>query len=536
LAEQQMTNALHCICNNCPPLRHMMTKQIAVLEQHPGIALLAAGGLSATGFQPLGLWPVTLFTFALLIHLMAKCKSGRKAFLLGWLFGFAQLSVGLFWMAHAFTYQDAMPHWLGWFASPLLSLYLAIYPGIAAWLAWRFGRRDMAMIVILLAATWIVTEWLRGTMLTGFPWNPLIAAFTDVSVITQVIGTYGAGGIVILASGALLHCMYRKWHNALKLFILPLLALLAVIPGYIIGQQNEMTLLLHVVQPNIGQKDKYRPGYEGQNFAKLAAMTKAGAKNRARLILWPEAAVPYQLTEEADKRALIASVMEPGDILLTGADTIFKTRKQRGNMIETEWIGAANSAYALDHKGRILWRYDKAHLVPFGEYLPMRQWLEPLGLTRLVPGDLDFWPGPGPRSHYVPELGKIGTQICYEIIFSGALVDRDDRPLFIFNPSNDAWYGSWNQPQFLAQARLRAIEEGLPIIRSTPTGISAVIDANGHVVAQIAPNKPGFVQAELPMANPPTLFARFGNILPLGFAVLLMGFAFLPLAQRQTSR
>ena len=183
-----------------------------------------------------------------------------------------------------------------------------------------------------------------------------------------------------------------------------------------------------------------------------------------------------------------------------------------------------------------MWRYDKAHLVPFGEYLPLRELLKPIGLARLVPGDLDFWPGRGPRSDILEGIGKVGTQICYEIIFSGEVTDRANRPDLIFNPSNDAWYGAWQPPQHLAQARLRAMEEGLPVIRSTPTGISAVIDAHGRVIGALAHQQPGYIQGELPTARAPTLFARYGNILPIGFALLLIAMSLLPLARSRNSR
>ena len=170
-------------------------------------------------------------------------------------------------------------------------------------------------------------------------------------------------------------------------------------------------------------------------------------------------------------------------------------------------------------------RYDKAHLVPYGEYLPMRPILSAIGLSRLAPGDIDFWPGPGPHTLDLGRFGKAGLQVCYEIIFSGQVVDAKHRPDFIFNPSNDAWFGGWGPPQHLAQARLRAIEEGLPVIRSTPTGISAVIDADGRILDSIPMHQAGRIDTVVPPAHAPTLFARYGNNLPVGFALLLLAAA-----------
>ena len=191
---------------------------------------------------------------------------------------------------------------------------------------------------------------------------------------------------------------------------------------------------------------------------------------------------------------------------------------------------ATNSVFAISPGTEITGRYDKAHLVPYGEYLPMRNILEPIGLSRLVPGDADFWPGPGPQSLTLPANPgrpalKMGIQICYEIIFSGHVIDPANRPDFLFNPSNDAWFGSWGPVQHLAQARLRALEEGVPIIRSTPTGVSAIVDARGHVVHALGLNRAGFLDAGLPPALPPTLFARLGNWAPGLLMLMLLGAA-----------
>jgi apolipoprotein N-acyltransferase len=229
---------------------------------------------------------------------------------------------------------------------------------------------------------------------------------------------------------------------------------------------------------------------------------------------------------------MLSQLMNPADILLTGADRLeFDSKGQL--------VGARNSVHVMTGTGNLLGHYDKAHLVPFGEYLALRWLLEPLGATRLVPGTIDFWSGPGPRTLDLPFDGrrvKVGMQICYEMIFSGKVTDRANRPDFIFNPSNDAWFGHWGPPQHLAQARLRAIEEGLPVVRSTPTGISAVIDADGRIVKSLPPGIAGRIDAQLPLAKSPTLFASFGNILPLGFALLLLVCALLPLARTRLSR
>jgi apolipoprotein N-acyltransferase len=171
--------------------------------------------------------------------------------------------------------------------------------------------------------------------------------------------------------------------------------------------------------------------------------------------------------------------------------------------------------------------------VPYGEYLPLRPLLEPLGLSRLVAGTIDFIPGPGPRTLDLGVHGRAGIQICYEIVFSGDVVDRRDRPDYIFNPSNDGWFGAFGPPQHLAQARMRAIEEGLPVLRATTTGISAVIDPRGVVRDHLPQHVAGRIDGLVPPALPPTPFARLGHWLTLGWAMLFIGLAFVALPRRR---
>jgi apolipoprotein N-acyltransferase len=234
--------------------------------------------------------------------------------------------------------------------------------------------------------------------------------------------------------------------------------------------------------------------------------------------LWPEAATPDFLSYEGAARRRLARLIGPRDLLLLGGVEPLFDASGRG-------VAAYNSLYALGPDARLAGRYDKAHLVPYGEYLPMRPLLSAIGLSRLAPGDLDFLGGPGPRTLDLGRFGRAGIQVCYEMVFSGQVVDRANRPDFIFNPSNDAWFGAWGPPQHLAQARLRAIEEGLPVVRATPTGISAVVDSGGRLLNSLPLGAAGAIDARLPAAAPPTLFARFGNALPFAFALLLVAAA-----------
>ncbi len=537
-------------------------KFLEILKSYPAWIALAAGAISATGFAPLGIWPLTVLMLAVLLHLVAGATTRAKAFRTGWLFGLGHFCVGLNWIAGAFRYQDAMPVWLGWIAVAALSLYVALYPALAAlgayWLGdWvrKSGRNATIPFALGFAGFWTITEWLRAWLFTGFAWNPLSAVQLDSigAWALPAIGAYGVSALVIIFAAVVWGLLAGILAGQGKVITARVFDLVLLGGGcallWFIGSSAPVPAskiaapTLTIVQPNIGQQDKDEPDYYHVNFAKLAQFSRPLPGQGPRLLLWPEAAVPDYLEDgypfrfyqfqagesAAGARAQLASLMGPGDILLTGSNRLVIDKKG-------QLIAARNSMSAMDERGRFLGHYNKSHLVPYGEYLALRWLLEPLGATRLVPGDLDFIPGPGPQTMTLPGFGKVGIQICYEIIFSGEVIDPLNRPDFVFNPSNDAWYGSWGSPQFVAQARLRAIEEGLPVVRSTPTGISAIIDAQGRVTHALPLKAAGRIDAKLPPAHEPTLFARFGNLLSLAFAALLLITAVLPVALRRTSR
>lgn len=392
-----------------------------------------SGAASAFAFEPTALWPLLPVAFAILCEFIDRSKSLSRALLIGWAFGLGQFIVGLNWIATAFTYQAAMPPWLGWIAVVLLSLYLAIYPALATGLAWRFGRDDRVVLVTVLGGAWAITEWLRGTMFTGFPWNPAAAALAPTPLIgvTPLIGTYGLSGLVVLLGGAIWLEYYRKWLPLLV--IVGISALLWVLPSSSVPPDPLAVMNIRVVQPNIGQEDKWRPGFEEEAARRLAILSGQPA-SEPRLLLWPEAAVTDPLVDARTdqhqafaefQRTRAASLLGPNDRLLTGGIAI----ESRDGVHVT---GAANSIFAIAPGGKLIGRYDKAHLVPYGEYLPMRPLLSAIGLSRLAPGDVDFTSGPGPRTIDIDsQWGKVGLQLCYEIIFSGQVVDRTHRPAFI---------------------------------------------------------------------------------------------------------
>ena len=489
----------------------------------PLLICLLAGLVSACGFEPLGLWPALLAALVVLLGLVVRAPTLRSALARGWWFGVGHFTLGLNWIATSFTYQANMPAWLGWIAVVLLALYLAVYPAIAAGLAWRHGRSDPAKFVLIFAAAWTLSEWLRAALFTGFAWNPLGVALlpTSVARLAAWVGTYGLSAVALLIAGAVALLLVRERRAALLLLgaIGGATLLAAALAG---GAPQPRPIALRIVQPNIGQEDKWQEGSAERHLQRLALMSGYPG-DEPRLLLWPEAAVtspledgrpdPFYRARALQLQRALARLLGPRDLLLTGGVTLRSTDG-------IDATSATNSIFAIGRAG-VIARYDKAHLVPYGEYLPMRPFLSALGLSRLAPGDVDFDPGPGPQTIALPLVGKVGFQLCYEIIFSGEVVERGNRPAFLFNPSNDAWFGGWGPPQHIAQARLRAIEEGLPVLRSTPTGISAVIDADGRLLNSLGWRQAGVIDTLLPAPRPPTLFARFGNVLPLLLALLL---------------
>lgn len=515
-----------------------MNRALDLFRNHPRLAALLCGALAATGFEPLHLAPLALLGMAGLIDLTGRATTWKQAAVLGWLFGVGHFSIGSGWIATAFTYQAAMPAWLGWIAVVLLSLYLAVYPMLAAIGAWALGRGRGWTLALAFSGCWIVSEWLRSWVFTGFAWNPLgalaLGTFSrpGLAAVLPFTGTYALSGVVAFMAGIVLLGLRmgrRDWRGWLAVAApLALLAApslrLAPAPAAPSAAGPAYTL----VQPWIPQEELNDPAMFPRNFARLADLSAPLKPGEQRLLLWPESGVPDYLREGypeayyldnfgADPvvaRTRLGRVAGPGGLLLTGATDL--------EVRDFTVVGARNAVTVIDAGGSLVGSYSKAHLVPYGEYLPMRALLTPLGLSRLVPGSIDFWPGPGPQTIDLGQWGRVGVQICYEIVFSGQVVDRADRPAFLFNPSNDGWFGAWGPPQHLAQARMRAIEEGLPVLRATTTGISAVIEPSGVVRSFVARHQAGRIDGAIPAAREPTLFSRLGNMLGLLWAAAFL--------------
>lgn len=514
----------------------------ALVHRFPALTAIALGLIAACAYPPLHLWPLGLAALAGFVWLIYTAENWKQVAARGWLFGWAHLTLANNWIATAFTHQAKMPEVLGWAAVPLLCIYLAIYPMLAAVAAHLLARKrtNFTAFLLVFAGAWTLTEWLRSWVFTGYPWPPLglmlLGTWNDpglAGIWLPWMGTYALSGITLFLAGLLLFSVVQRQWLALLPLALSVTGLMLA-PG---AKTPDSTLRYTLVQPYIPQSEINDPSKFEEQFERLARLTGKGTAE-PRIVLWPESGVPdyledgyperyyYAMTANGDPdyaRRRIGRVIGPQAMLLTGVVNLnIGTLPDGPNKGRPGAVSARNSVMALDGSGRIRGGYDKAHLVPYGEYLPMRPILEPLGLSRLVAGSIDYLPGPGPRTLDLGRYGKAGVMICYEIVFSGHVASRTNRPDYIFNPSNDGWFGTWGPPQHLAQARMRAIEEGLPVLRSTTTGISAVIDANGVVRGAVGMGKADKLEGLVPEAKPPTLFAQWGHALTLAWAALFL--------------
>jgi apolipoprotein N-acyltransferase len=490
------------------------------------IALLA-GALSTLAMAPFNAWPVLFLAFPVVVWLIDGAGAGRlrgvpAAAMAGWWFGLGYFVPGLYWIGNAFLVDAPTFAWLLPFAILGLPAYLALFTALGFGLARLLWTGD-ASRVISLAASLTLSEWLRGHALTGFPWNTFGYALTEPLALAQTASLIGLWGmtflaVAIFASPAVLIDGVSRGR---KPWIAPAMALAVLLAMAIFGavrlHMQPTALLanvrLRIMQPNLQQDVKFNYSAKAEVMKKYLALSDRASGPQStgvrdvNILIWPESAFPFFLTHEADAMAQIADLLPKGTVLITGSvrapDVPPGTRVTR----------AYNSIYVIDHDGSVLSVYDKLHLVPFGEFLPFQEFLEKIGLEQLTRVQGGFIAGTRRRTLEIPGAPRALPLICYEIIFPGNLVNRNDRPGWIVNLTNDGWFGNSTGPyQHLQQARLRAIEQGLPVVRAANTGISAVIDPLGRTVARLGLGLEGVLDSGLPSATPPTIYARAGDI------------------------
>jgi apolipoprotein N-acyltransferase len=494
-----------------------------------------AGALSVLAMAPFNAWPVLFITFPVMVWLIDGAGAGRwrgvpAAAVAGWWFGLGYFVLGLYWIGYAFLVDASTFAWLMPFAVLGLPAYLALFTALGFALARLIWTRDASRILAL-AATLTLSEWLRGHVLTGFPWNAFGYALTEPLALAQTASLIGLWGltflsVAIFASPA---ALIDGSSRGRRPWIAPVAALLLLVAMAIFGTirltlhptTNVAKVKLRIMQPNLQQDVRFNYAAKAAVMQKYLTLSdrasgpqSTGVRD-ASILIWPESAFPFFLTREADAMAQIADLLPKGTVLITGSvrapDVPPGTRITR----------AYNSIYVIDHDGSVLSVYDKLHLVPFGEYLPYQDLMEKLGFVQLTKVQGGFIPGKRRHTMEIPNAPRALPLICYEAIFPGSVADRDDRPGWIVNLTNDGWFGISTGPyQHLQQVRVRAIEEGLPVVRAANTGISAVIDPLGRIVARLGLGLEGVLDSSLPSAIPPTIYARAGDI-PAGVIIIV---------------
>ncbi|MDR3520873.1 MAG: apolipoprotein N-acyltransferase [Acidocella sp.] len=461
------------------------------------------GLASALALPPVHLLPVLLISIPAFLRLIGEARGLKQLTLIAWLFGFGLNLAGLYWVTEPILTEVDTFWWLVPFADPLLAIAVAFYsiiPAVAAYCT----KPGLARLLVF-AGVWVVSDMIRQFAFSGFPWNlwgtdwAVPGAFGDVFIqLASLVGVHGLTLATILLAG-----MPMFGRRGLAAALLGLAAWGGFGIAHLSTKLAPTGVNLALLQPDFPVPGSFERSALLARWQRLETMSAAALHAGASAVIWPEAASPWLLQSDAEARAQLASVtgtapILAGSIRMTGPDDY------RNSLVVTEGPGPA-VAY-----------YDKWKLVPFGEYTPA--WIP----VKITPGD-GFTPGNGPTTLHIPGLPPVGPLICYEAIFTGQIVDEADRPAWLVNVTDDAWFGDTAGPrQHFADARLRAVEEGLPLARDANSGISAMIDPFGRVTASLGLNRDGVLVAPLPGALPPTIYARFGLKIPLILSVLLI--------------
>jgi apolipoprotein N-acyltransferase len=475
---------------------------LAWLRARPLARAFLWGLASALALPPVHLLPVLLFSIPSFLTLIDEAKSKKQVMLLGWMFGFGLNLAGLYWITEPVLTEAATFWWLVPFAAPLLAFAVAFYTIIPA-LAAKFVKRGFGRLLVF-AGAWVVSNLIQQFAFSGFPWNfwgtdwVIPGWLGDVFIQPAALfSVYGLTLLTVFMAG--LPLFGRRGFAGILL-------VLVVWAGFGVWRLRTPVsgtgVTLALIQPNFPVPGSFERAALVARWQRLLAMSSAGLHAGATAVVWPEAASPWDLASDAGARDALAAATGTAPVLAGSVRWVSNT-DYRNSLVVTAGPGPALAVY------------DKWKLVPFGEYTP--KWIP----IRILPNVLGggFTPGPGPATLHVSGMPPIGPAICYEDVFPGEIVDEKDRPAWLLNITDDAWFGNSAGPrQHFVNARLRAVEEGLPLARDANSGITAMIDAFGHVEASLPLKSEGVLVQPLPGKLPPTLFSRLGLGLPVMIA------------------
>ena len=481
------------------------------------ICAFLGGGLATLALPPLDFLPMLFLSIsAFVLQLDRPQRARRDAFALGWSFGFGYFACGLYWIGNAMLVFGDQHAWMLPFAALGLPAFLAIYTGAAACVAsLARGRLGVALAVAVAFAS---VDWLRGHVLTGLPWNLFGHAWSGLDPLLQSASLYGiyGMGLFALVAAALPAAAIGRGRPKGRLLILVAAAAIVVVHwgGGVLRLAVEPPsetpgVGIRLVQANIPQREKWARQYRSRNISAHYWLSLQDRPDWITHVIWPEMAATLYLANDASAREVLAKVVPKNGLLITGAP-----RRESGS------ARSFNSVLAMNVAGVIVDYYDKAHLVPFGEYVPLASVLP---IEKITQGALGYRPGVGVRTMRLPGLPPVSLLVCYEVIFPGEVINSLDRPSAIINLTNDAWYGVSAGPhQHFANAKVRAVEEGMPVLRAAYTGKSGVFDPYGRVLGVIPLNERGFLDIKLPKPlMEPTVYGEWRDLL---FFCFLIGF------------
>ena len=492
-----------------------------------GLGVLAVGAL-----PPYYFLPCLFLAFSGLMIRLNRLETKKEAAYVGFWFGFGFFSIGLSWVCNALMIEGMGFEHLA--PLPLIGfgLWGGLFPMAACAIVPFFPKGFRRLLAF--SAAWGITEWVRSWLFTGFPWNPIASVWTNWPVMLQTAslwGTFGLSTVSVFAAALPGVVNGRAWKNLWPACLS--LLVLFVLWGYGFNRLQSAPDIsdtingvnVRLVQPNIPQGRKWNADEAEQNLMKLVHLSRSDGAEKVSHVVWPETATRFLLLENEFARGMVVSALRPSGILLAGS--LRTERNEAGKIVKLY-----NSIVVLNDVGIELGHYDKTHLVPFGEYVPLAK-LFPF-IRKITPVRMDFSTGDGVKTTIIPRTLPVGLLVCYEVIFPGQVADKKTRPYWLINVTNDGWYGISAGPyQHFASAQMRSVEEGLPLARSANTGISGMIDAYGRITASLELGKQGYVDAGLPRrTEDPTLYAEYGNKIPLLLCLVFLILAAIPLKLR----
>lgn len=478
------------------------------------------GCLTGLALSPTYLIPLAVIGLTSHLWQIDSCTNKKQSFWLGWFFGLGFFVTGLYWISFALLIDIRTFGWMIPFAMFGIPAVLAFYSAICSLITFKVSCKGYKK-VILFAAIWTTLEILRGFLFTGFPWNLIgyIWTFSDSMLqITSIMGIFGLSLLTVFVFAMPYSINWEKKVKNTKPTILALLLLFAI---FIFGQyrlSNGNNSFhpdkIRIVQGNIAQNNKWDARNSQKILNKYISQSVSAGFEDVKYILWPEAAVPFYIEDDSPLITILGSAVPQDGYLLTG--TIHGL--ENGSVVY-------NAIHTINQYGEVAAIYHKSHLVPFGEYVPLRSILP---IDKITPGQVDFSKGDGITTLDIKGMPSFSPLICYEAIFPNKVIDKNTPPQFMINVTNDAWYGNSSGPyQHFNMVKVRAVEHGIPLIRAANTGISGVIDAYGRIIARTSLGEDAVLDSKIPQSlTSPTLYTKFGNLSVIAIMIIMCGICY----------